>query len=241
VVEAVRGLLELFARRRGAAVEIEFALTFPVPPSPAEPEGRPARLGFLQVRPMLVSEQTVEVADDELAGPAVVVRSKHVMGNGIIAGLRDIVYVKPEVFEARQTPAIAEQVSRLNRVLVDEGRPYLLVGFGRWGSSDPWLGIPVQWAQIAGARVIVEAGLPAMNVEMSQGAHFFHNLLSFRVAYFSVPGHDTSGIDWEWLRSLPARQETDFVRHVEAPAPLVVRVDGRQGRGVVLRGNGGDE
>ena len=246
VVEAVRGLLALFAERLGAPVEIEFALTFPdasplgVPLPPAGPEGRPARLGFLQVRPMMVSGQTIEIGDEELSGPGAVVRSEHVMGNGIIEGLRDIVYVKPEVFEARNTPAIAGQLDRLNLALVEEGRPYVLVGFGRWGSADPWLGVPVNWAQISGARVIVEASLPAMNVDMSQGAHFFHNLLSFRVAYFSVPGWDESGIDWDWLRGLPARQETEFVRQVEAPAPLLVRVDGRRGRGVVLRGTGGD-
>jgi hypothetical protein len=240
VVEAVRGLLALFAERLGAPVEIEFALTFPVPASPGDPEGRPARLGFLQVRQMLVSSQTVEIGDDELADPRAVVRSEHVMGNGVIEGLRDIVYVKPEVFEARHTQTIAGEVDRLNQALVEEGRPYVLVGFGRWGSADPWLGIPVAWAQIAGARVIVEASLPVMNVDMSQGAHFFHNLLSFRVAYFSVPGLDASGIDWEWLRALPARRETDFVRHVETPGSLLVRVDGRRGRGVVLRGAGGD-
>jgi len=240
VIEAVRGLLTLFAGRLGAPVEIEFALTFPTAPSPGAPEGLPARLGFLQVRPMLVSSQTVEIGEDELGGPRAVVRSEHVMGNGVIEGLRDIVYVKPEVFEARHTPAIAAEVDRLNQALVEEGRSCVLVGFGRWGSVDPWLGIPVEWAQIASARVIVEASLPAMNVDMSQGAHFFHNLLSFRVAYFSVPGLDASGIDWEWLRGLPARRETEFVRHVETPVPLLVRVDGRRGRGVVLRGAGGD-
>jgi hypothetical protein len=240
VVEAVRGLLALFAERLGTPVEIEFALTFPDPSSAGAPEDLPVRLGFLQVRPMLVSSQTVEIGEDELADPRAVVRSTHVMGNGTIEGLRDIVYVKPEGFEARHTPAIAAEVERLNQALVEEGRSCVLVGFGRWGSSDPWLGIPVEWAQIASARVIVEASLPAMNVDMSQGAHFFHNLLSFRVAYFSVPGLDTSGIDWEWLRGLPARRETDFVRHVETPAPLIVRVDGRRGRGVVLRGAGED-
>ena len=238
VVEAVRGLLALFAERLGAPVEIEFALTFPTVPSPGAPEGLPARLGFLQVRPMLVSSQTVEIGEDELADARVVVRSEHVMGNGVIEGLRDIVYVKPEVFEARHTPTIAAEVDRLNQALIEEGRSCVLVGFGRWGSADSWLGIPVEWAQIASARVIVEANLPAMNVDMSQGAHFFHNLLSFRVAYFSVPGLDPSGIDWEWLRGLPVRRETDFVRHVETPAPLLVRVDGRRGRGVVLRAAG---
>jgi len=250
VVEAVRGLLARFAERLGAPVEIEFALTLsdrerpaaqaPTegPPSADTAAGRTARLGFLQVRPMLVSSQIVEIGDDELERPDVLVRSGHVMGNGVIEGIRDVVYVRPEVFEARHTPAIAAEVDRLNQALVEEGRPYVLIGFGRWGSADPWLGIPVAWAQIAGARVIVEAGLPAMQVDMSQGAHFFHNLLSFRVAYFSVPGPDAAGIDWNWLRALPARRETDFVRHVETPSPLRVRVDGRSGRGVVLRGAG---
>jgi len=234
VNEAIKGLLALFAERLGAPVEIEFALTFPTEAD------RPARLGFLQVRPMMVSSQVVEIEDAELAGPLALVRSERVMGNGVIDGIRDVVYVKPEVFEARHTPAVAEEVDRMNQALVEEGRPYLLIGFGRWGSADPWLGIPVDWSQIAGARVIVEASLPAMNVDMSQGAHFFHNLLSFRVAYFSVPGLDAPGIDWEWLRGLPTRRETGFVRHVETPAPLRVRVDGRRGRGVVLRGTGRD-
>jgi hypothetical protein len=231
---AVRGLLALFTGQMGTAVEIEFALTFP---SDAE---RPARLGFLQVRPMAVAMDLVEIGDDELQDPQVVVRSEHVMGNGTIDGIRDVVYVKPERFEARHTPAIAAEVDRLNQALVEEGRPYLLVGFGRWGSADPWLGIPVAWPQIAGARVIVEAALPALNADMSQGSHFFHNLLSFRVAYFSVaqrePEPGRPEIDWAWLRALPTRRETDFVRHVETPEPLRVRVDGRRGRGVVLRG-----
>ncbi len=233
VCEALRELLPLFAERAGAPVEIEFALTLPVEPD------HPARLGFLQVRPMLVSDTLVEVGEAELADPRAVVRSGHVMGNGVIEGIRDVVYVRPDRFEARHTPVIAAEVDELNRGLVEAGRPYLLIGFGRWGSADPWLGIPVEWSQIAGARVIVEAGLPTMNVDMSQGAHFFHNLLSFRVAYFSVPQREPDGgspaIAWDWLDRLPARRETEFLRHVETPAPLRVRVDGRRGQGVVLR------
>ncbi len=244
VNEALRGLLALFTERLGQAVEIEFALTFPEAGPPGAAAGGPARLGFLQVRPMLVSSQVVEVGDDLLASPRAVVRSERVMGNGIIAGIRDVVYVKAGSFEARHTPVIAGEVDRLNQALVDEGRPYVLVGFGRWGSADPWLGIPVAWAQISGARVIVEAGLPSMNVDMSQGAHFFHNLLSFQVAYFSVSMRDAgagpAAIDWEWLDRLPARRETPFARHVETAVPLEIRVDGRRGRGVVLRGDGGE-
>ena len=238
VSEALRGLLPLFAERAGAPVEIEFALTLP-----AEP-GHPARLGFLQVRPMLVSDALVEVGDAELADPRAVVRSERVMGNGAIEGIRDVVYVRPDRFEARHTPAVAAQVDELNQALVEAGRPYLLIGFGRWGSADPWLGIPVEWSQIAGARVIVEAALPTMDVDMSQGAHFFHNLLSFRVAYFSVPRREPAegppAIAWDWLDRLPARRETEFLRHVETPAPLRIRVDGRRGRGVVLRGEEDD-
>jgi hypothetical protein len=234
VAEAVRGLLGLFAERLGEAVEIEFALTLPAA------HGGPARLGFLQVRPMRVDTAEVEIPDALLSHPEVLVRAARVMGHGRVDGVRDVVYVKPGAFEARWTPVVAEEVETMNRALVEEGRPYLLVGIGRWGSSDPWLGIPVAWDQISGARAIVETGLPSMNVEMSQGAHFFHNLLSFRVPYLSVPEGGSGTLDWGWLDALPARRETTFVRHVETPEPLGIRVDGRRGRGVVLRRAGGE-
>lgn len=112
--------------------------------------------------------------------------------------------------------------------------PYLLIGFGRWGSSDPWLGTPVTWSQIGGARAIVEATLPAMNVDLSQGSHFFHNISSFNVSYFSVPFGGDFPIDWEKLARQGAESETEFVRHVRLPAPLHIAVDGRQGRGAIL-------
>ncbi len=231
--EAVRGLLRLFEERLGSAVEIEFALTFP------DERDRPARLGFLQVRPMATSGETVEVGEERLRDPRAVVASTRVMGNGVTEHIRDVVFVKPESFDIRHSRTIAGEVERLNAALTAQARPYLLMGFGRWGSADPWLGIPVTWAQISGARAIVESSLPAGAADMSQGAHFFHNLLSFRVAYFSVTEGEGATIDWPWLRSLPVRSETPFVRHAEAPDPLRVEVDGRCGRGVVLRGNGG--
>lgn len=230
--EAVEGLLALFRDRAGVDVEIEFALTFPDSPD------RPARLGFLQVRPMALSSEQVEVGDEVLADPAAVVRSEHVMGNGTLAGIRDVVFVRRDRFEAQNSRAIAAEVERMNHELVAAGRPYLLIGFGRWGSADPWLGIPVEWAQISGARAIVEASLPTMTVEMSQGAHFFHNLISFHVAYFSVPAHETGGIDWAWLEGLPRRADGEWVSRAEAPEPLRVLVDGRTGRGVVVRDGG---
>jgi hypothetical protein len=118
---------------------------------------------------------------------------------------------------------------------VREGRKYLLIGFGRWGSVDPWLGIPVNWSQINGAKVIIEATLPQMNPDLSQGSHFFHNITSFQVLYFSVKYSGKYTIDWAWLQEQEAIQETELVRHIKFSSPLNIKVDGRQGRGVILR------
>lgn len=185
---------------------------------------------------MAVSDTVVDVPIEALESDAALVASETVMGNGVVETIRDIVYVKPEGFEARHARAIAGELARLNTSLVDEKRPYLLVGFGRWGSSDPWLGVPVEWSDINGASAIVEATLPSMNVDLSQGSHFFHNISSFQVSYFSVRHSGRYAIDFDWLSKQPVVTETDLVRHVRVARPLVVRVDGRSGRGVVLRG-----
>jgi hypothetical protein len=178
------------------------------------------------------------VSPAELEDPRAVIASDRVMGHGARGGLHDVVYVRPRGFEARHTRAAAAELAERNRALVAAGRPYVLIGFGRWGSSDPWLGIPVVWPQVSGAAVIVEASLPEFNVEMSQGSHFFHNLLSFRVSYLSVPLDGRGRIDWDWLEALPARAEGEWVRHVEVTGGLEARVDGRSGRGVVRREGG---
>jgi hypothetical protein len=158
------------------------------------------------------------------------------MGNGAVGNLFDIVFVKPEGFNAANTPAIAGEIDQLNRGLMDAGRPYLLIGFGRWGSSEPWLGIPVEWANISGARVIVEATLPSMDVELSQGSHFFHNLSSFQVLYFCVGHNGPYAINWQWLNAQRVVSNLSFVMHVKTDNPLIVKADGRTGRGVVLHG-----
>ena len=230
--DVVRELLALGEQALGDPVEIEFAVELP------RRERETARLGFLQLRPMLVSKQEVEVNDADLEVPGLLLATDRAIGNGAFDAISDIVYVRPESFQAKLTPTIASELERINRILVEEDRPYLLLGFGRWGSSDPWLGIPVEWGQIAGARVIVESTLPDMNVELSQGAHFFHNLLSFEVPYLSV-AHDPgaagylSDIDWAWLDSRAALNETALVRHVRLQGPLAIKVDGRRGRGAI--------
>jgi hypothetical protein len=226
--DLLKALLALCQEALGAPVEIEFAVTFP-----PEGEDGPAKFGFLQVRPMSVSDTVVDLDLPALDRGTVLLASERVMGNGFVPDVRDVVYVKPEVFDARHTPAIASDIARINVGLVDQGIPYLLIGFGRWGSSDPWLGIPVTWSQIGGARAIVEATLPTMNVDLSQGSHFFHNISSFNVSYFSVPFHGDFPIDWDGLSRQPAVTETDFVRHVRLAVPLHVAVDGRQGHGAI--------
>jgi len=230
LMELVRGLIAAGEEALGGPVEIEFAATLP------GRRGDPARLGFLQVRAMAVADQEVEVAPEELCAPEVLLCSTAAMGNGRDESLRDVIYVLPERFEARNTPQLALEIESLNRELGEAGRPYLLIGIGRWGSSDPWLGIPVEWSQISGARVIVEVALPALAAEPSQGSHFFHNMISFGVSYLSVPLGARPGVDWDWLNRQEVVRETAGVRHVRLARPLLVKVDGRCGRAVVRRG-----
>ena len=228
--ELAKELLRAAEESVGAKVEIEFALTL---------EGRHGqrpvgRLGFLQVRSMVVSEQIVDVRLEDLENPEAIVTSDRVIGNGDSEDIQDIVYVRPENFSTLRTPAIAEQLGTVNRDLQQQHRPFLLIGFGRWGSSHPSLGIPVDWSQISGARAIVEATLPEMNVELSQGSHFFHNLSSFRASYFMVQHGGRFGINWDWLNQQPAMHETELIRHVHTVTKLSVRVDGRTRRGIIV-------
>ncbi len=225
----VRRLMDDCEAALGDKVEIEFAVTLP-----GSGGGR-ARFGFLQVRPLVVSHEFVEVSASDLRTEDVVLSSDDVMGNGVVRGLRDVVYVRPDRFEGRFSRRIAGEIAAINDALLDAARPYLLVGFGRWGSSDPSLGIPVGWGQICGARAIVEATLPRMNVELSQGSHFFHNISSFEVSYFCVRHDRDHRLDWDWLERQEAETETEFVRHVRPERPLAAKVDGRTGRGIVTR------
>jgi hypothetical protein len=225
--DMLRRLLEVCERTLESMVEIEFAVTL-------EPDhGIPARFGFLQVRPMVVSQEKVDVTTEELSGDKIIVASESVLGNGAIHTIQDIVYIKPEKFEVNKTALIAKELEKLNHQLVQAKHPYVLIGFGRWGSSDPSGGIPLKFGQISGAKVIVESTLPNMDFMLSQGSHFFHNITSFQVCYFSVAHWDKYRIDWDWLNQQKVIDETQFIRHVRPSAPLRIKVDGRKGRGVI--------
>jgi hypothetical protein len=223
----LKELLKLCEDRLEKMVEIEFALTLD------ERRGKPARFGFLQVRPMVVSSAEVRIPPEELFGENVLLASESALGNGILENIRDIVYVKPEKFNVHYSETVASEIENLNHWLVTFDTPYLLIGLGRWGTSDPQAGIPVNFGQISGAKVIVELALPETSSMLSQGSHFFHNITSFRVFYFSVGAEDQHKIDWDWINRQLVVRETEYVRHVRLSSPLKIKVDGTTSRGVI--------
>lgn len=223
----VQDLLARCEEALGNPVEIEFAVNFD------GEGGRRARFGFLQVRPMFVYKDVVEVSEEELTGDHVVVASEEVLGNGQLESIRDVVYVKPDAFSAKDTWMIASELDEMNRRLLDAHRPYLLVVIGRLGTTDPWLGIPAKWGQVSGAKVIVETSTSAMNVDMSQGSHFFHNLTCLRILYFSADKTGRYPVNWEWFTSQEGVHELQYVRHIALEEPLRIKVDGTRCRGVI--------
>ncbi len=223
----LKSLLKLCEEVVGHEVEIEFAVAL----DPAG--GIPAKFGFLQVRPMFVSRNRVPVPLEDLGAEDVLVASERVLGNGLINTVRDAVFLKVTEFDEHQSWQIASDLEAVNHRLVAEGHPYLLIVYGRLGTTDPPFGIPVSWWQISGAKVIVEASLPEMHVEMSQGSHFFHNVISSQVGYFSVAEAGPYQIKWDWFQKQQTVTETDYVRHVKLAAPLRVQIDGKNARGVI--------
>jgi hypothetical protein len=175
-----------------------------------------------------------------LESDEVVCYSPQTLGNGRINDVRDFIYVKPADFDSGKTLEIATEVGRLNETMRKSETPYVLVGPGRWGTADRWLGIPVAWEQICAARVIVETSLRNFVVTPSQGTHFFHNLTALRVGYLTINPNAGGGIiDWDWLASQPAVTETQFLRHLRFARPILIQLDGRSRRGAIYKpGNG---
>ena len=212
-------------------VEIEFACNVNA--------DRTGEFYLLQIRPIVDSKQMLDEDVAAIPDDNCLLRSYNSLGHGINEDVCDVVYVKTgDDFTAANNPAIAEQVERINRRFLDEKRGYILVGPGRWGSSDYWLGIPVKWTHISGARLIVESGLKNYRVDPSQGTHFFQNLTSFGVGYFTINTYNNDGIfRQDILDQMPAVEETEFVRHVRFPHPLKIMMDGKRQIGVVVNEN----
>ncbi|MDR2691583.1 MAG: phosphoenolpyruvate synthase [Dysgonamonadaceae bacterium] len=226
-------ILKLGQAEIGRPVEIEFAVNLEKTPE----SGVTGNFYLLQLRPIVDSKEVIGENLLKVKEEDCLLQSVHALGHGITGDVYDVIYVKTAGFSAGNNPQVAGEIERFNREMIEEERNYILVGPGRWGSSDPWLGIPVKWAHISNARLIVESGLDNYRVEPSQGTHFFHNLTSFGVGYFTInPYIKGNGIfDEAFLNAQPAEKETKYLRHVRFEKPVVIKIDGKKNIGVALK------
>ena len=224
----LREVLRLGQEAMRRPVEIEFAVEI-------DATTRSCVFYLLQIRPMVDVKSDVHINLSEIRPETILLQSNNALGHGQMDDLTDVVYVKTDGYNAGNNPLIAEEISRINAKFLDRGEHYVLVGPGRWGSSDSWLGIPVKWPNISAARIIVEAGLTNYRVDPSQGTHFFQNLTSFGVGYFTINDFNGDGVyNRALLDALPAVEETAHVRHVRFPHALSIKVDGKKKLGYVL-------
>ena len=228
LAEALGELLAFGRQELGCPVEIEFAVDLPV-------DARDnARLAVLQIRPMGAREAALRVEINPTDRSRAVCICHQALGNTVETGLTDIVYVRPDRFDPAATVTIAQEIARHNACLVKGQRKYLLIGPGRWGSGDRWLGIPVGWDDICGVGAIVETTHPQVNAAPSHGSHFFHNITALGISYLNLGRHPDDRMDWDWLTALPTGQATPHVIHAHCPSGLSLMVDGRIGLGVLL-------
>jgi CheY-like chemotaxis protein len=214
----------------GQPVEIEFAVRL------AQIESEVADFGFLQIRPLVLSREQEELHVEAVEPERLICQSSMVLGNGRITDVQDIVVVDSHRFERGRSQDVARAVAYFNAKLNEQNRPYILIGVGRWGSNDPWLGIPVDWDEISGARAIVEAGFRDFRVMPSQGSHFFQNLTAFQIGYFTVnPDAGEGFVDWQWLNAQAPEEEQGCVRHLRFCRPLLVLMNSRESQGMIYK------
>lgn len=225
-------LLTIGKREMGRNVEIEFAMNIG-----KNAEGHTcANFYLLQMRPIVDSKEQVDEDLTRINPDDALLTASSVLGNGIITDVQDVIYVRSSAFDAARNPETARQIAEWNAKFPADGTGYILIGPGRWGSSDPWLGIPVKFPDISASRIIVECGLGNYRIDPSQGTHFFQNLTSLGIGYFTInPFRNDGTFNETMLDDLPAVEETPYLRHVRLPAPAVIKMDGRHSRGVVLK------
>jgi hypothetical protein len=223
-------LLDIGTWGMGTPIEIEFAVNM----NPGINKKREFEL--LQMRPLVVSYEEEQLKIEDHSEDELICSSTQVLGNGIIDDVRDVVFVDYHLFDRAKSFNVAAEVASFNSQLMNDNRPYLLIGVGRWGSLDPWLGIPVTWEQIAGAKAIVETSFKEMAVEPSQGSHFFQNITSFMVGYFTVNTiHKTGFINWDWLLSRKPYAKKEFTKHLRFKKPLLLKMNGHKNKGIILK------
>jgi CheY-like chemotaxis protein len=223
-------MLELGKKGMSAPVEIEFAVNISVPDSKLK------EFHLLQMRPMVINLEREHLELEEPVKGEVICKSSSVLGNGVIRNIKDIIVVDADRFNRSESPIAAKEISLFNHELSSQDIPYLLIGVGRWGSADPWLGIPVMWDDIWGAKVIVESDLTDLSVAPSQGTHFFQNITALKVGYFTVNSATGGGfVNWKWLNGQKAVSEKKYVRHIHLEDPLVIVMDGHTQEGVITQ------
>ena len=228
LAEMLKDLLRIGRAGMGCPVEIEFAIRMPF-----ETEQKPL-FELLQIRPMAVNQNNLEIEISAEDISSAFCYSTMALGNGQFKEIEDIIFVNPDTFDAADTVEIAAEIGDLNKEMTLDNRKYLLIGPGRWGSADRWLGIPVRWTDISGVGTIVETTIKGLKADPSQGSHFFHNITSLGINYLNTSEGGEDFIDWKWLGSLPAKKETPHLKHVMLKKPLTIKIDGKQSKAVII-------
>ncbi len=229
LAQILQDLLEIGQKEMNLPIEIEFAVNL------AEDKNSMHVFNLLQIRPIVETDQDGDIEIDDPVVDKTLVCSRTALGNGIFSDIRDVVYINPKTWDASQSKDLTGRLEAINVKMKEEGLNYVLIGPGRWGSSDPWLGIPVKWAQISEARVIIESGLENFRIDPSQGTHFFQNLTSFRVGYMTINPFMQDGMyNLDLLEAQEILLDDGMIRHVRFTQPLVIKIDGKTNRGVIL-------
>jgi len=225
-------ILKIGEKEMNVPIEIEFAMDL------NQPKDEPAVFNLLQIRPIVKNKETIDVDLEKIPQEDTIIYSDSALGNGIINDIKDIIYIKPDTFNASKNPGIALNMGKINDQFLAEDKNYILIGPGRWGSADPWLGIPVKWPQISAARVIIESGLESYRIDPSQGTHFFQNLTSFRIGYLTINPYINEGYyDIDFLDNIPSVYEDEHIRHIRFDQSLKIMIDGKKNIGVVMKGD----
>ncbi len=230
LADIMNEVMNLGRKGMSAPVEIEFSVCLNVSPN------QPKEFCMLQMRPMVLRQEREELDIGGTPDENLICRCSQVMGNGLIDNIQDIVVINKEEFDRSKSVSVAREVGVFNLQFQAEKRPYVLIGVGRWGSADPWLGIPVTWDDISGASVIVETDFTDMRVAPSQGTHFFHNLNAFKIGYFTIGGERSDDfVDWDWLMSQKPKSTRGLISHLHFESPLTIKMDGHNNNGVIIK------
>ena len=227
--DLLSAVLEMGRRGMGCPVEIEFSVNLPFYGD------RKPEFSLLQIRPMAISHHNRNVEIDRNDIENAFCYSTMALGNGMFSDISDIVLVRPDTFDPAKTVDVAAEIGKMNGKLTTEGRKYLLIGPGRWGSADRWLGIPVSWREISGVGAIVETTAENLKADPSQGSHFFHNITSLGISYLNTTDTGEDFIDWPWLDALAVLEKTGYLKHIRLDNPLTLKIDGKSSRAVLLK------